>query len=144
MKDSPSLSALLAKSELKRTPFRRELLQVFTTAKAPLSAAQIYQLLRSNKKLKSHRFDRTTLFRNLKTLVSKNILNTTEFGTGAAFYCLNSDHDHHHHHVYCIRCETARPLAVCVVAPMIANASELGYQVLNHKFEVIGICPGCQ
>ncbi len=143
MKNSSSLTSRLCASALKRTPFRRELLQVFDNAKAPLSAAQIYQLLRGNKKLKAMRFDRATLFRNLKTLVSKNILNTTEFGTGAAFYCLNSDH-HHHHHVFCIRCETTKPLDLCAVGPMISQANQLGFKVLKHRLELLGLCPTCQ
>ena len=85
-----------------------------------------------NKKLKGHKFDRATLFRNLKTLVEKNILNTTEFGTGAAFYCLNSDH-HHHHHVFCIRCETAKPLPVCAIAPhrTLGNQCLCAFYALN-------------
>ncbi len=143
MKDSPDLDNLLADTGLKITVFRRELLEAFRTARAPQSAAQIFTALLKNKRLKGSKFDRATLFRNLKTLVEKNILNTTEFGTGAAFYCLNHDH-HHHHHVYCIQCETAKPLAVCAVGPMIEQAQRLGFKVLNHRMELIGLCPECR
>jgi Fe2+ or Zn2+ uptake regulation protein len=142
MKRSPSLVPLLEASDLKKTPFREELLRVFAQAKAPLSAAQVFEALLAGRKLKGQRFDRVTLFRNLKTLVEKGILNTTEFGTGAAYYCLNT-HAHHHHHIFCVRCETAKPLEVCAAGPMIKQARQLGFKVLSHKMELLGLCPRC-
>ena len=134
---------LLADCGLKKTTFRRELLATLQTAKAPQSAAQIFALLLKNKKLKNAKFDRATLFRNLKILVQKNALNATEFGTGAAFYCLNHERNHHHH-IFCIQCETTKPLAVCAVAPMIDQAQRLGFKVLNHRLELLGLCPDCR
>ena len=136
------IDQILAESELKKTTFRRELLEAFRAAKAPLSAAQIFAALLKNKKLKGAKFDRATLFRNLKMLVEKNVLNTTEFGTGAAFYCLNNERQHHHH-VFCIRCESTKPLAVCAVRPMVDQAERLGFKVLNHRMELLGLCPAC-
>lgn len=142
MKNSANITALLEQSELKKTPFRRELLRVLKEAKTPLAAAQIFNVLIKNKKLKANRFDRATLFRNLKILVKKNILSTTEFGTGAAYYCLNSGHPHHHH-VFCVKCETVMPLEICAIGPMIDQARRLGFKILNHRLELLGICPEC-
>src|SRR3954462_14345271 len=120
MKDS---SNLLDEHALKKTPFRRELLKIFSEAGTPLTAAQILELMKKNKRLKGVVFDRATLFRNLKTLVEKQLLNSTEFGTGSAFYCL-SHKDHHHHHIFCVRCETVKAFDTCAVGPMIELASK--------------------
>ncbi len=125
---------VLQDSQLKKTAFRQELLKVFRAAKSPLTAAQVFERLPE--------FDRATLFRNLKTMVAKDVLSSTEFGTGSAFYCLNNE-AHHHHHIFCVRCETAKGLDECVVAPLVKKAQELGYEVLNHKLELLGICPDC-
>ena len=57
MKNSPDIDVLLAECGLKRTAFRRELLEAMAAAKAPLSAAQLYAALLKNKKLKGADFD---------------------------------------------------------------------------------------
>jgi len=128
-------SDALNASHLKKTAFRQELLKVFKSAKHPLTAAQVFERL--------PHFDRATLFRNLKTMVSKEVLSSTDFGTGAAFYCLN-DQAHHHHHIFCVRCQTVKGLDECVVAPLVKKAQEIGYTVLNHRLELLGLCPQCK
>ncbi len=142
MKRSPEIEALLEQCELKKTPFRLELVGFFFEVKAPVSAGKVFEALLKNKRLKNSKFDRATLFRNLKIMVEKNVLNTTDFGTGAAYYCLNSDH--HHHHVFCVNCEQTKSLPVCAVAPMVDQAQRLGFKVLTHRLELLGLCPDCR
>lgn len=131
----------LARAGLKNTPFRRELLRVLEAAEVPLSAAQLFTRLRRQQKLKDVAFDRATLFRNLKTLVARGVLNATEFGTGAAFYCLRS---HHHHHVFCVACERVKSLGTCAISPLVEQAQRLGFEVINHRMELLGLCPDCR
>jgi Fe2+ or Zn2+ uptake regulation protein len=128
-------SDLLRRNRLKQTAFRQELLSVFRAARTPLSAAQVFEQLPE--------FDRATTFRNLKMMVVKQVLSATDFGTGATFYCLNNEAQHHHH-ILCVRCETARGLDECVVAPLVKKAQEMGFTVLNHKLELLGVCPECR
>lgn len=131
-KKSPDL---LGRTAMKKTAFRQDLIRVFRLAKHPLTAAQIAERLPE--------YDRATIFRNLKTMASKDLVGAADFGTGSTFYCLN-DQDHHHHHIFCVRCETARGIEECVVAPLVKKAQEMGYSVLNHRLELVGICPNCR
>mgnify|MGYP001553416270 CR=1 FL=1 len=64
MKESLKVREILRDHGLKVTAFREELLQHFHSASAPLSAVQIFERLRSNRRLRKTRFDRATLFRN--------------------------------------------------------------------------------
>jgi Fe2+ or Zn2+ uptake regulation protein len=136
MKKSVSKAdARLVRAGLKKTDFRLALLKIFEDAKRPLSATQLLDELPAQ-------FDRATLFRNLKTLEESGVLSSTDFGTGATFYCLQGED--HHHHVFCVRCEKTRALDLCGAGPMIALAEKLGFQVITHKFELLGLCPSCQ
>lgn len=135
MKKSKADLSPLKKAGLKRTDFRSELLKALRKARRPLTAAQIHGSLPDH-------FDRATLFRNLKTLVESKIVNASEFGTGTTYYCLEAEH--HHHHVFCVHCEKTRMLDFCGVEPMVALAEKMGFQVLSHKMELIGICPACR
>ena len=127
---------------LKKTPFRSELLQIFKSASGPLSAAQLYEILAKARKIKSIKFDRATLFRNLKTLVATDILSSTEFGTGATYYCINSQKSHHHH-VFCTECKVVKSVEGCVIAPLVAQANRMGFQVHTHRLELLGLCAEC-
>jgi Fur family ferric uptake transcriptional regulator len=132
----------LARAGLKKTLFRQELLKSFINRDSPLAAAQILARLEGNRKLRTFKFDRATLFRNLKILVEKGLLTATEFGTGRAFYRLSGQR--HHHHVFCVRCESVRPLKKCAAGPMIEQAKQMGFEVLEHRLELLGVCPECR
>src|SRR5687768_10930468 len=108
---------LLESKGLKKTPFRLALISFLIEAEQPQNSQQIYAGLRK-KKYRGLKFDRATVFRNLKSLSKQGVLQTAEFGTGAAHFCAVS-HTHHHHHVYCTKCETATPIELCGVDPMI-------------------------
>lgn len=142
-KDANTDEVLLHKHGLKKTPSRLRLLQVLRRSHHPMTSAQILKILSRAKKAARTAFDRATLFRNLKTLSEAGIINSTDFGTGMTFYCLY-DEEAHHHHVYCVQCETVKPLTVCVAAPMINQAEKLGFQVINHRMELMGLCSSCR
>jgi Fur family ferric uptake transcriptional regulator len=132
----------LQQSGLKRTPFRLRLLQIFKAARKPLTAAQILEALSKAKATRAS-FDRATVFRNLKTLVEAGLVNSTEFGTGATFYCL-SHSESHHHHVFCQKCKTVEPLSICGIGAMVEQAKKLGFFVTEHRLELLGLCANCR
>jgi Fe2+ or Zn2+ uptake regulation protein len=141
-KEALSAEALLEKHELKKTPFRLALISFLIHAEQPLNSQQIFAGLQK-KKYKNLKFDRATIFRNLKTLSEERVLQTTEFGTGAAHFCVESS-THHHHHVFCTKCETASPIDFCGIDPMIEEAKKLGFSVQSHRLELLGLCKNCK
>lgn len=138
----PNAFELLESRNLKKTPFRLALLDFFIIHDKPLTGLQLYHGLKKNSRTQKLKFDRATVFRNLNTLVSEEILQTTEFGTGSNHFYLKSAH--HHHHVFCTKCEVAEPINFCGVAPMIARAKQIGFDVLSHRLDLIGLCPACK
>jgi Fur family ferric uptake transcriptional regulator len=134
---------ILDRIGLKKTEFRLELLNLFYNAKGPLSALHIFELLSKHKNAKRLDFDRATLFRNLKNLVQKSVLYSTEFGTGASYFSLRAA-DRHNHFIFCTKCEVAEAIDYCGIAPMIERASQRGFSVSSHRFELIGLCSSCK
>lgn len=133
---------LLKQKNLKKTPFRLALLNYFIGLDKPLTGLQVFEGMQVDARRRKFAFDRATVFRNLKTLVRENILQTTEFGTGSSHYYLKDAH--HHHHVFCVGCETVEPIDYCGVAPMIAQAHQIGFSVISHRLDLIGLCPDCK
>ena len=135
-------TVLLEGQRLKKTPFRCALLTFFIEQDKPLTGLQAHEGMQKNPHFKKIKFDRATIFRNLKILVQKEILQTTEFGTGSNHFYLKSSH--HHHHVFCVSCEMVEPIHYCGVAPMIEQANQIGFAVLSHRLDLIGLCPDCK
>jgi Fe2+ or Zn2+ uptake regulation protein len=138
-----SLLLLLKQSGLKRTPIRIKILQIFKNTKRPLTSAQVWDHARKLKGVKSTPMDRATMFRNLKTLVESELINATEFGTGVSYYCLKGKSEHHHH-VFCTSCENTSSLSICAVGPMIDQAGKMGFLVMEHRLELLGLCADCR
>lgn len=130
-----AIETLLKGAGFKTTPFRLELLTLLKKRSRPMSAAEIQDAL------KGPGFDRVTLFRNLQTMAKKGLLEATEFGTGATYYCIGGTR--HHHHFFCLKCKKVSGIDSCSVEPTIKAAQKGGYVVQNHKLELFGLCPSC-
>ena len=136
------MNSLLEMNNIKSTPFRVLLLKILSASKLPLSAAQILEELRTESLKAKVRFDRATLFRNLKSLEEAGVLISSDFGRGASYYRLNSS-QHHQHHIFCVSCERVEALDACVISPMVEKAQRRGFTVLGHHLELTGLCPKC-
>jgi len=64
----------------------------------PLSDKDLKKWLRKNR----IRVDRTTVWRQLKYLISKNYISRFQLESGKVYYELAGEH---HHHLICIRCK---------------------------------------
>ena len=135
------LRETLARHGLLATSARMELLRLFKNhGEEPLSANRLQKLIQK----KTIRFDRATVFRNLKAFADAGLAASSNFGTGSQFYWIRPDSKNHHHYVFCQKCEKAEPLGHCGIGPMIEKAEKTGYTVSDHRVEVLGICPRCK
>ncbi|MCL6459300.1 MAG: transcriptional repressor [Gorillibacterium sp.] len=119
------------------TDQRRTLAQIFTETEGYLSPKDVYESMRL--KYPGVSFD--TVYRNLRML--------SEMGGLEQFYFLEgglkfkaSCQSHHHHHLICINCEKTLTFDYC---PMEQKLDLPGnYKIINHRFEIYGICESCQ
>jgi Fur family transcriptional regulator, ferric uptake regulator len=124
------------------TTSRRTLVEVLDGADRPLT---IPELLRQRSGI-----PQSSAYRNLAVLeragVVERVMATDEF----ARYELAEDlTDHHHHHLICSGCGEVSDFVVSSAlerrldAAVDAVATETGYRIEGHRFDLIGHCGDC-
>lgn len=122
---------------MKLTPRRKAIIRIFIEAGKHLSPEEVWGELQ---KL----FDRCGLpgvYRNLEGLAECGVLTRVQISDRKKHYGLCPiGPDHHHHHVICIECGKVEDIREHGrdESPKIR-----GYKVLNHFFQVNGICQDC-
>lgn len=94
--------ALLEENNLSRTPCRVEILKTLLETGSALSEPEIRDRLGYN-------YDRTTVYRTLKSFLSQNVIHSISLEGGEVRYALTPQHDRphpgsHHVHFYCNHC----------------------------------------
>lgn len=129
---------ILKKHALRITPFRLEVIEVFSQAGHALSSADVEAMLKDA--------DRITLYRTLKSFEDKGIIHKAIDGTITQKYALcEAECDQHHHndehiHFHCLKCENTFCLDH-VYIPKITLPS--GFTVTQTDMAVSGYCEKC-
>ncbi len=135
------MKQLFQKHGIKNTLQRQSVYEVLLKSKQPLSAESIYQeLLEGN----SDAANLSTVYRVLEVFTQKGlVIRSTLSMEGRATYEIN--HHEHRHHLSCVVCGEIKPIKGC---PLAAYEKQLvdatGYQIVEHRLEILGICPTCQ
>ncbi len=127
---------MLKKAGLKYTKKRKKMIEVFIIENRYLSARQVQEIL--SKDYPGLSYD--TIYRNLYTYVSLNILEETELNGEKLFRFRCQTHSHHHHFI-CEKCGRTKEIPIC---PMDYFENQLkDCQITSHRFEIFGICDYC-
>jgi len=103
----------------------------------PLSDKDLKKWLRKN----HIRVDRTTVWRQLKYLISKNYISRFQLESGKVYYELAGEH---HHHLICIRCKKIANIQLdSVEKDLAAVDKDKNFRVLGHTLELYGLCRAC-
>jgi len=128
---------MMARNGWRITDQRRMLAQIFARAEGYLSPKDVYDQL--TVKHPSVSFD--TVYRNLRMLSEMGVLEQFYFLEGGLKFrasCL----DHHHHHLICMNCEKTLTFDFCPMKEALDLPGR--YKIMNHRFEIYGICEECQ
>jgi Fe2+ or Zn2+ uptake regulation protein len=122
------------------TPQRRSIVEKIFGKAAPLTALEIWELVRAD----HADVGLDTIYRNLNILVEQGVLATIAAkGRDGVRYEV-APHSWHHHHIVCIKCGQAACIDYCPISP---NFMKLigthGYQLVRHNIELYGICGHC-
>ncbi|RKP58222.1 transcriptional repressor [Cohnella endophytica] len=128
---------IMSKNGWRITDQRKSLAQIFSDHPGYLSPKDVYDHM--SEKYPSVSFD--TVYRNLRMMNDMGVLEQFYFMDGGLKFRANCL-DHHHHHLICINCEKTLTFDYC---PM-DNGVELpgNYKIVNHRFEIYGLCEDCQ
>lgn len=139
--ETEGIKKLFQKNGIKNTQKRQWIYEVLITHQDPLSAEAIYQILLKNA---NEDINLSTVYRTLDVFTQKGLIirNTLSLDDRATY---EINHHEHRHHLMCVACGAIEPIKGC---PLESYERELiketGYLVLEHKLEILGICPKCQ
>ena len=122
------------------TVARREIIRAFTRSSSPLSAVAILEILKTKEILAN----KTTVYRELKFLAKKNIVQTIQFDERKRRYELSPDE--HRHHLICTNCKRIDDVVVSHDLDTVKQRlkDQKKFKVERHALEFYGVCEMCQ
>lgn len=129
--------AAMSRNGWRITDQRRTLANIFASTEGYLSPKDVYDEM--SRSYPSVSFE--TVYRNLRMLSEMGVLEQFYFMEGGLKF-KGSCIDHHHHHLICVNCEKTLTFEYCPMEQQLKLPGE--YKILNHRFEVYGICESCQ
>ena len=126
---------MLEKKQIRKTPFRLEVFNLFKSSKNAISLKEIEKDLIS--------FDRITLYRTLKLFIEKGVIHEVLHSNGKKYalckdQCNEHQHQHNHPHFHCSSCNES----FCLEAH-IKDLYLPGYIIEQTDLNVNGICKKC-
>ena len=135
------IAARLAAVEQRYTASRRAVVKTVVDAGRPLT---IPEILGATSDL-----PQSSAYRTVTVLIEAGVLRRVAGTDDVGRFELAEDLAGHHHHLVCSRCGTVddvRPsprLERALADAARLAADERGYRVVEHRFDLVGICPGC-
>lgn len=122
----------------KITPQRAGILNLMVESGRHWSAEEVFQSLRREYPMIS----RTTVYRNLESLVAEGLLARLQHANRAVLYDANLDQ---HHHFFCLACGAIVDLYLNRIDYEIdsARTDVLPSSVLRPELQLHGLCKGC-
>lgn len=142
MGDDDTVSRLLKRSKLRRTPVRAGVLEVLARALRPLGAVEILE------KLPPHT-DAVTVYRTLNTFTQKAVLHRVRGEDRVWRYALGDPHEaeaHQHPHFVCEECGKVECLKDSEIPSNFVSSLDVQgrYTVRYPEVVLHGLCPRCQ
>ena len=123
---------------LRRTEQRRIILEELSRLRSHPTANEIYEIVRK----RLPRISLGTVYRNLEMLSESGMIQKLEMaGTQKRFDGIVENH----YHVRCLECGRVEDVS----SPPMNELNDAlngtnGYDILWHRLEFVGICPGCK
>ena|SRR5579884_2744382 len=122
------------------TPARRAILETLSNSQYPLSASELHEILKKEKK----QVDLVTVYRTLAALKEMGLLSQLELQEGQFRYELRQGREHHHH-IRCKKCGRIADLVLCPLKKLAALVEkQTRFLVEGHMLEFSGWCPKCR
>ncbi len=131
----------LAGLDQRYTPLRRVLVETLASSPRPLTMPEILAA--------APELPQSSAYRNVTTLIEAGVVRRVTGTDEHGRYELAEEISGHHHHLVCAACgrvEDVSPSprlerALGDAARIVAD--EQGYQVIEHRVDLLGLCPSC-
>jgi Fe2+ or Zn2+ uptake regulation protein len=128
---------LLKRSNLRMTRQRKVILEELRKVFTHPSADEIYEMVRK----RLPRISLGTVYRNLEILSENGEIQKLELGCTQKRFDGIADN---HYHIRCIHCDRVDDAPIEFdVAVKHELKQAVGFKIIGHKLEFIGICPDC-
>ena len=129
----------LREQEYRLTPQRIALLRLLAASDGHPSASHLYDQIKDQ-------FPTTSLATVYKTLnVLKEIDEVLELGFSDGDNRYDGNKPYPHPHLVCINCQKILDPEVSLAQNLVQEvAQSSGYQIVSHRLDFYGLCPGCQ
>ncbi|NJB68481.1 Fur family ferric uptake transcriptional regulator [Desulfobaculum xiamenense] len=133
-------SDYLSRKNLKMTPQRRLILDIFLREKGHLASEDLYTIVK--------RFDKSigqaTVYRTLKLLSESGLAKEVKFGDGVTRYEQKYGNSHHDH-IICEECGKALSVVDEKIEELQERlAEEHGFVLTGHEMYLYGLCADCR
>ncbi|THB64330.1 MAG: transcriptional repressor [Desulfovibrio sp.] len=141
MKDPKSVfSEYIERNNLKMTPQRHLILDVFLKTEEHMASEELYDVVREH----DPAVGQATVYRTLKLLSDAGIAREVHFGDGVTRY-EPSQSDQHHDHLICESCGTnIEVLDERIEKLQEELATKHDYVLTGHSMYLYGLCPKCR
>lgn len=127
----------LKKMNLKLTPQRRSILEIFWGLRRHVSAEELYALIQS----KAPSIGQATVFRTMKLLVDAGVAQSCGLGGRKISYEPNRKH---HDHLICTHCGAVKEFrSDAIEREQKKIAAGHGFVLTAHRMELFGFCNEC-
>lgn len=118
---------------MRMTKQRKDILDVLTHAKEPLSPESLYT------RLDDQTINLSTVYRSLETFFHEKMIYKTIINQKQYYYT-----GHHHHFLFCLSCQHMIPVGCHLEGKEKALGEPYGFQVSHHDMTIYGYCKQCQ
>ena len=131
------MTNLLKNKKLSETPFRKEVLAIFTKYNNAIPLSVIEKEL--------HKFNRITLYRTIKIFIEKGIIHEISLNGNISNFalckeeCDTNAHYHQHIHFKCNSCE----IVFCVEVDKFPTIKLPEYIIEQLEIQATGLCQKC-
>jgi len=132
----------LGADDQRYTPLRRALVATLAAAGRPLTMPEI---LATNPAV-----PQSSAYRNVTALIDAGVVRRITGTDDHGRFELAESYSAHHHHLVCATCgkvddiHASPRLERALAEASRAAADTQGYEVMEHRFDVVGLCPDCR
>ncbi|MCA0385533.1 MAG: transcriptional repressor [Firmicutes bacterium] len=137
------IRALFKRKGIKMTMQRLRVYELLNNSNVPLTADTIYFEL-SGSAEGEEKVNLSTVYRILEIFIKNQMVTKSNLSADfkSTFEITRSEH---RHHLICVKCHLVTPLSGCPLKGYDQKVHQsTRYEILEHKLEILGICPECQ
>ena len=123
----------------RNTKQKQLILSMLKESERPMSINEIYAQV----VFKLPKIAKSTIYRNIDSLLSQNLIDKYHFNDNEIFYRIKADSSEHKHFVICDDCKKVFDLPSCPIHAMENAMEEEGFIIKEHQIQISGICKAC-